>query len=79
MGLGLSLDSFRFNLLLTSCLALLAVLKAGGAFVPLDPTYPPDRLAFMLQDSQVAVLLTQQRVLGGLPQHDSQVVCLDTD
>src|SRR5256714_1154199 len=59
--------------------ALLAVLKAGGAFVPLDPTYPPDRLAFMLQDSQVAVLLTQQQLLGIMPQHDTRVVCLDTD
>ncbi|MFL5700223.1 MAG: non-ribosomal peptide synthetase [Ktedonobacteraceae bacterium] len=64
---------------LVMIVALLAVLKAGGAFVPLDPTYPSDRLAFMLQDSQVAVLLTQQRLLGSLPQHDTQVVCLDTD
>src|SRR5262245_1321625 len=39
---------------------LLAILKAGGAFVPLDPTYPRERLAFMLQDSQVPVLLTEK-------------------
>src|SRR5437868_3548537 len=64
---------------LAMIVVLLAVLKAGGAFVPLDPTYPPDRLAFMLQDSQVAVLLTQQSLLGSLPQHDTQVVCLDTN
>ncbi len=38
--------------------ALLAVLKAGGAYLPLDPTYPQERLAFMLQDSQAAILLT---------------------
>ncbi len=40
--------------------ALLAVLKAGGAYLPLDPSYPAERLAFMLEDAQVAVLLTNQ-------------------
>ena len=39
--------------------SLLAVLKTGGAYVPLDPAYPPERLAFMVQDAQIAVLLTQ--------------------
>jgi amino acid adenylation domain-containing protein len=58
---------------------LLAVLKAGGAYVPLDPMYPQERLAFMIQDSQVAVLLTQVRLVEQLPQHAAQVVCLDTD
>jgi len=38
--------------------ALLAILKAGGAYLPLDPEYPPERLAFMLEDSQAAVLIT---------------------
>ncbi|MEM8534763.1 MAG: amino acid adenylation domain-containing protein [Chloroflexota bacterium] len=41
----------------TLIIALLAVLKAGGTYVPLDPTYPPDRLAFMLEDSQASVLI----------------------
>ena len=41
---------------------LLGVLKAGGAFVPLDPDYPADRLAAMLDDSRVGVLLTQERL-----------------
>ncbi|RPI05054.1 MAG: non-ribosomal peptide synthetase, partial [Zetaproteobacteria bacterium] len=57
---------------------LLGILKAGGAYVPLDPTYPRDRLAFMLEDSRAAVLLTQTRLLAGLPAHDAHVVCLDT-
>ncbi|MEH1970996.1 non-ribosomal peptide synthase/polyketide synthase [Nostoc sp.] len=58
---------------------LLGILKAGGAYVPLDPEYPEDRLRFMLEDAQVLVLLTQQQLLEKLPQHQGQVVCLDTD
>ncbi|MGH8451033.1 amino acid adenylation domain-containing protein, partial [Pseudomonas sp.] len=46
---------------------LLAVLKAGGAYVPLDPEYPRDRLAYMLEDSGVALLLTQAHLLEQLP------------
>ncbi|HXT39726.1 MAG TPA: amino acid adenylation domain-containing protein [Candidatus Angelobacter sp.] len=45
---------------------LLAILKAGGAYVPLDPAYPNDRLAFILEDTRAAVLLTQQPLLSGL-------------
>jgi amino acid adenylation domain-containing protein/non-ribosomal peptide synthase protein (TIGR01720 family) len=57
---------------------LLGILKAGGAYVPLDPEYPIERLHFMLEDAQVRVLLTQQRLLEKLPEHQSHVVCLDT-
>ncbi|WP_409488686.1 non-ribosomal peptide synthase/polyketide synthase [Pseudomonas promysalinigenes] len=46
---------------------LLAVLKAGGAYVPLDPEYPQDRLAYMFQDSGIALLLTQSHLREGLP------------
>jgi len=56
----------------------LAILKAGGAYVPLDPAYPQERLAFMLEDAQVSVLLTQAQLVE-LPQHGAMVVCLDTD
>jgi amino acid adenylation domain-containing protein len=58
---------------------LLGVLKAGGAYVPLDPAYPQERLAFMLKDAQVSVLLTQQRLLDGLLSYKGQAICLDSD
>jgi surfactin family lipopeptide synthetase A len=57
---------------------LLGILKAGGAYVPLDPAYPQDRLAFILRDAQVSVLLTEQRLIAGLITHQTHVVCLDT-
>jgi amino acid adenylation domain-containing protein/thioester reductase-like protein len=58
---------------------LLGILKAGGAYVPLDPAYPKERLAFMLEDAQVSVLLTQQRLVEMLPPYQAKVICLDKD
>ncbi|MBD2520193.1 amino acid adenylation domain-containing protein, partial [Nostoc sp. FACHB-973] len=60
-------------------IGLLGILKAGAAYVPLDPEYPTERLSFILEDAQVSVLLTQQSILDRLPQHQAQLVCLDTD
>jgi amino acid adenylation domain-containing protein len=60
-------------------IALLGILKAGGVYVPLDPAYPPDRLAFMLADAQIAVLLTQTSLRAQLPPTSAPVVCLDRD
>src|SRR4029079_15863614 len=45
---------------------LLAILKAGGAYLPLDPAYPPERLAFMLEDSQPVLLLTQSHLADAI-------------
>jgi amino acid adenylation domain-containing protein/non-ribosomal peptide synthase protein (TIGR01720 family) len=59
--------------------ALLGVLKAGGAYVPLDPNYPAERLALVMQDAQMAVLLTQTRLRERLPDRVAHVVCLDRD
>src|SRR5919109_109848 len=58
---------------------LLGVLKAGGAYIPLDPGYPQERLAFMLEDSQAAVLLTQAALADNLPSVWALIVCLDAD
>ncbi|HEU4509188.1 MAG TPA: amino acid adenylation domain-containing protein [Pyrinomonadaceae bacterium] len=55
--------------------ALLAILKAGAAFVPLDPSYPPDTLAFMLSDAKASILLTQQAL--PMAQSDVKVISLD--
>ena len=58
---------------------LMGVLKSGGAYVPIDPNYPADRIADLLDDSQVQVLITQSRLLAALPPHTATEICLDTD
>jgi amino acid adenylation domain-containing protein len=58
---------------------ILGILKAGGAYVSLDHNYPAERLTFILEDTQVPVLLTQQSLVEKLPSSKAHVVCLDTD
>jgi amino acid adenylation domain-containing protein len=59
--------------------SLLAVLKAGGAYVPLDPNYPHQRLAFMLANAKVRVLITQKRLVPRLPATSEPLFRIDTD
>ncbi|SDF13077.1 non-ribosomal peptide synthase domain TIGR01720/amino acid adenylation domain-containing protein [Pseudomonas extremaustralis] len=56
---------------------LLGILKAGGAYVPLDPEYPQDRLAYMIEDSGIQLLLSQQSLLPSLPAAGIRVIALD--
>ena len=58
--------------------AMLATWKAGGAYLPLDPTYPTARLKFMLDDAAPAVLLTQAGLVSNRPEHAAEVICLDS-
>ncbi len=59
--------------------AVLAVLKAGAAYVPLDPAYPKDRIAFVVQDSQAQVLITQSSLLEILPDTSARRIRIDAD
>jgi len=57
---------------------LLGVWKAGGAYLPLDPAYPADRLAFMIDDAGLQLILTEESRAGGLAGHSARTVCLDS-
>ncbi|MBD0265517.1 MAG: amino acid adenylation domain-containing protein, partial [Tolypothrix sp. Co-bin9] len=60
-------------------IAVLAILKAGGAYLPLDPTYPAERLGFMLENAQASILLTQSHLCKDLSIQTTHRVCLDSD
>ncbi|WP_435021130.1 amino acid adenylation domain-containing protein [Tundrisphaera sp. TA3] len=81
VGLGVGPDA-RVGLCLRRSpelvVAILATLKAGGAYVPIDPAYPASRIAFMIEDADAPVLLTQEELRGTLPASDARVVCVDT-
>jgi amino acid adenylation domain-containing protein len=59
--------------------AMLAVLKTGAAYVPIDPSYPADRRAFILSDAEVPVLVTQERLAGDSDLPAAELLCLDRD
>ncbi|BAY41871.1 nonribosomal protein synthetase (plasmid) [Nostoc sp. NIES-2111] len=56
---------------------ILGVLKAGGAYLPLDPSYPQERLAYMLADAQAPVILTQKELANNLPIYNNQIICIN--
>ncbi|MHC5762850.1 non-ribosomal peptide synthetase [Nostoc sp.] len=58
---------------------LLGILKAGGAYLPLDPSYPEERLNFMLEDTQVSVLLTQENLLKHFEGFSKPIISIDKD
>jgi hypothetical protein len=58
-------------------IGILGILKSGGAYLPLDPVYPKDRVAFMLEDSRVAIVLTQTSLSADLDGTVDTVICLD--
>ncbi|MCI0598394.1 MAG: amino acid adenylation domain-containing protein [Beijerinckiaceae bacterium] len=60
-------------------IGILAIVKAGGAYLPLDPAYPEDRLAFMIEDAGASVVLTQESLLSILPKTPAKVLCVDRD
>jgi amino acid adenylation domain-containing protein len=67
------------NRSLEMVVAIFAILKAGAAFVPLDPEYPSERLLFMLRDAQAPVVLIQEKTAQIIPGGDCHLVCVDSD
>lgn len=59
--------------------ALLAIFKAGAAYLPLDPAYPKERLALMIDDSAVSLIITEEDLLASLPDNNCQKICLERD
>jgi amino acid adenylation domain-containing protein/FkbH-like protein len=81
-SLGVKTESFVAICMersLEMVVAIYGTMKAGAAYVPIDPTYPQDRLEFMLQDANAPVLLTQEKLRAKLPAHQARVVCLDSE
>jgi len=60
-------------------IAMLGTLKAGAAYLPLDPSYPQSRLSFMLEDAPATVLLTQSALLASLPDRPASTICVDME
>ncbi|MGB5633344.1 MAG: amino acid adenylation domain-containing protein, partial [Waterburya sp.] len=81
-GLGVGPDSLIgicIERSLEMVVGLLGILKAGGAYIPFDPGYPQDRLAYMLSDSQVPIVLTSKMAAQALPTSDARLIYLDAD
>lgn len=62
-----------------AAIGVLGILKAGAAYVPIDPAYPKDRVAIILRDASIKILLSQTSVLDTLPDHSASVIAMDRD
>jgi amino acid adenylation domain-containing protein/non-ribosomal peptide synthase protein (TIGR01720 family) len=60
-------------------IGILSILKAGGSYVPIDTTYPGERSTLILKSTGAQALLTLQPLLGSLPEHEAETICLDTE
>lgn len=79
---GVGLDEpvgLSFNKHPDMIVAMLAILKSGGGYLPLDPDYPSDRLDYMIKDSGIKMILTQASLIDKLPDHNCQLIRLDSD
>ncbi|MCZ8067387.1 MAG: condensation domain-containing protein, partial [Microcystis sp. LE17-20D] len=68
-----------FDRSLEMVIGLLGILKAGAAYLPIDPEYPSVRTQFILEDTQLSLLLTQAELAAKLPQTQTTIICLDRD
>jgi amino acid adenylation domain-containing protein len=59
--------------------SIYAILKAGGAYIPIDPSYPRDRVTYILDNSKASIIVTQRHLIDRLTDHKAEIVCLDKD
>jgi amino acid adenylation domain-containing protein len=79
-AVGKSIVGIYMDRSLEMMIALLGILKAGAAYLPLDPAYPKDRIGFILEEAHPLVLLTQSHLAVSLPpREDARIVCVDSD
>src|SRR5207249_9075143 len=74
-----TLVGLAVNRSLEMLIGALAILKAGSAYVPLDPAFPRERLRFMIDDAKLAIFVTQEEIAAQLDQPDAVLVKLDSD
>ena len=60
-------------------IGVLGILKSGGAYIPIDPSYPEERINYMLEDSKASYIVTEKRFLPSISGSDASIICLDTD
>ncbi|GCE15703.1 non-ribosomal peptide synthetase [Tengunoibacter tsumagoiensis] len=60
-------------------ISILAILKANGVYVPIDPSYPPARLQYILADAQLHIVLTNSSLSATIADHERAIICLDTE